>query len=600
MDEKYSILLSLFAENRDKIIDTKEISFKLGYSARSILRYISIINSLDDNESFCIVSVKNKGYRLQVFKEEEFNEFYKSIISSSFVPDDNILLFRFIMEDISTATLEKELNYSQASIGRMIKTMNEKLFNRGLMISRHKNTYFLEGNEIHIRNFGQYLWQLSGLDEDFLPGNKVKEYERYRDYLRNNKITDSKELQKYMFISLIRSINKHNIEFSPTIRDFYNKNNVDNAFKMAIMSFYAEHYDMDISQDELVFASLVINGSEQGNFNENIGVIMLFVKNTLHNIDVRYGTGFENDDELLNSICSHIASNISNYLLMSRVDNALLNQIRLNYTNEHVYALEMANALSEALDIRISDEDVGYLTLHFANCNEKKKEETEIDACIIYSLSLTTAKILQLRLNDSYPQLNTTIKKSDETVDENSLKIIYEDDIEIDNSIKITPFVDENDKKTIDAAILEKIGYTPFIRLCSEDDFYIVEKKRSKNEFLEYVNKILMEKGRISDEEARNILERESLSSTEIAPGVSFPHCIVRGKSFISIFILKQPIFWSANYVRLVMVMGYNKQSKGNKEAIKYLFSNLAEPKKTEKLIQTETFKEFIDILRGK
>ena len=599
MDNKYSVLLGLFVESQGKIISIDEINLKLGFSRRSILRYINIINSMDDNESFCIVSVKNKGYRLQVFKEEKFNEFYESIANFDFTFEYNELILSFVLEDLSSARLEKKFNYSKPSIVRMITSANEKLANRGLQIKHKRNVYCLEGNEIQIRNLGNYLWSLSNFDLNKLSEEKRNEYTRYIDYLQKNKIADSDELKNYLFISLVRSVQGHNIEFSPVIRDFYDKENTDNELSNIISDYYFKNYEIKIPKDELFFISLAIKGNNPGVFNENINVIMVLVKNILKGIDVKYGTVFENDNELLNSICSHIASNISNYLLMSKVDNALLDKIRLNYTNEHVYALELANALSEALNIRISDEDVGYITLHFANCNEKKKKDITIESTIVVSRSTTTAKILKLRLNDVYPQMQVSIKKIGEDISKKSLKIVFEDDIDIKDNIRITPFLDEKDKKKVDSAIVEKMGYEPFIKLCSEDDFFFVDKVRSKNEFFSYANKILVEKGRLDSTEAENIIERENLTSTEIAPGVAFPHCIVKGKSFISIFILKQPIFWNSSYVRLVMVMGYNKSGKKNQEAIKYLFFNIANQTKTNKLIQTESFKEFIEILRG-
>lgn len=562
MDEKYLMLLDLFISNKDKIMNTKELSLKSGFSSRSILRYINIINSLDDNSPFKISLIKNKGYKLEILNEDRFNSFYNDVFKLNTIQENSGLLFRMVMNDITMNQLMDELNYSEASIVRLFKSINEKLSSRRLKIKRKKNTLYYEGNEIQIRNFGHYLWKLQDFDTACLTESLTKEYKKYCEYLKKNRISDSEELQSYLFISLIRSVKGHNVSFSPIIMDFYNKDNSQDELKIQMTRYYSENYQKEISRDEIVYCSLALKGNKKTGFNENVNEIIMIVSSILRRIDNRYETDFAADEELLNSICSHVASNISNYLLMSKADNSLLNQIRLNYTNEHVYALELANALSEMMDIRISDEDIGYLTLHFANCNEKKIKDNNIDSTIVYSQSLTTAKILQLRLSNLFPQMKVDIKKKNERVNKNNLKIVYEDDFAEEEFIKITPFMNEDDKKTIERALIEKNGYEPFIKMCSRNEFYMIEKAKTKDELLQQITETLINKGKLSKEEAGNIIERENLSSTEIVSGVSFPHCIVRSNSFISIIVLKHPVYWHSNHVKLVLVMGYNKNNK--------------------------------------
>ena len=600
MDEKYLMLLEMLFNSEDKVMNVKELSSKSGFSGRSVLRYISIINSLDEKSSFKIVSVKNKGYQLKIIDEEGFNAFYNRVFRANVIQDNSLFLLKLVMNDATSNKLIDELNYSEASVVRLVKSINDKLSNRNLKIRRKKNIYYIEGNEIQIRNFGQYLWRMQGFSTDCLEDSQVLEYVKYCDYLRKNKISDSKELQSYLFISLVRNIHGHNLELSPIVMEFYNKDSSYDELSKALSAYYLTNYEKQISKDELVYLLLATKGNDEAGFNENIEEIMLIVNNIIKKIDSRYETDFSSDDELLNSICSHIASNISHYLLMSKVDNSLLNQIRLNYTNEHVYALELANDLSELLDIKISDEDVGYLTLHFANSNEKKNKNVRIDSTIVYSQNLTTAKILQLRMKNVYPQMNIDIRKKSEKISKTNLRIVYEDELDTDDYIKVTPFLNEEDQRIIDQALVEKTGYQPFIKMCKEEEFYVVEKAKTKDELLQQITETLVVKGLLNKEEATNIIERENLSSTEIVSGVSFPHCIVKTNSFLSIFILKQPVFWNSNYVKLVLVMGYNKSNKGNKEAIKYLFSNLSDQKKLERLLKTRTFDEFINVLRGR
>ncbi|MDD5791844.1 MAG: PTS sugar transporter subunit IIA [Erysipelotrichaceae bacterium] len=601
MDDKYLLLLELFNNLRDKTINAKEIASKMGYSTRTILRYINIINSLDDNQSFRIISIKNKGFKLQILDEKEYESFYNKAIARKLLSEDNNeLLFRLVLDDLSANYLEKELNYSQPSITRLISSLNEKLSNRRLSILRKNNYYSLFGNEIQIRNFGQYLWQLSNFAIDKLPEKYRDEYLKYSNYLKGNDITDLPDLQSFLFISLIRINNGHNISFSPVLKEIFDKNGINRKMVEPIGRYFMDNCRELLNEDELTFASLMLSNECGYAFNESVNAIMPVVTRLLLDIDGKYGTSFANDNELLNAFCSHIASNMTSYILMNKTDNSLLNQIRLNFTNEHVYALELANGLNELLDVVISDEDIGYLTLHFANCNAKNKQDAEVDATVVYTQSLAAANLLSVKLKDLFPQLNIKIKHKDEIGKDDEFVIAFEEDEDIDCFLKVSLFLKEEEKTMIEAAIRERVGFKPFMALCDKRNFFVIEKVKSKNDFLLWATSDLIKRGYLTNDEALKILERENLSSTEIAMGVAFPHGIVSSKSFLAIYIFKQPVYWQSNHVRMALLMGYsNKESNGNSNAIKYIFSNISDQVKVEKLVATTTFDDFIRILRS-
>lgn len=106
----------------------------------------------------------------------------------------------------------------------------------------------------------------------------------------------------------------------------------------------------------------------------------------------------------------------------------------------------------------------------------------------------------------------------------------------------------------------------------------------------------LIENGYLTGNDAENILQREKLSSTEIALNTAFPHCLIDNPSFLAITILKQPVLWDKNYVRLVLLMGINKNEDSNRDAIKYLFDSLTS-EKIRILLESADYKEFITII---
>ena len=159
METKYVALINILLESESNILSAGELSKLLGVSPRTVLRYISFLNSADDNESFRIIPVKSRGFRLKVIDPDKFSDFLvhrSSPLLSMDASDREILLMIGLCEP-SVQKLEEKANYSLGSLARLIAQINERLSARFIKIARLNNRYYLTGNEIQARNFLQFL-----------------------------------------------------------------------------------------------------------------------------------------------------------------------------------------------------------------------------------------------------------------------------------------------------------------------------------------------------------------------------------------------------------------------------------------------------------
>lgn len=166
------------------------------------------------------------------------------------------------------------------------------------------------------------------------------------------------------------------------------------------------------------------------------------------------------------------------------------------------------------------------------------------------------------------------------------------------NAVFVSPFISENDTQNIYRALLDSSGFAPLLKLCCDENFYYINQNLGKKEILDFLTNDLQRKGYLTEEESLNLIEREGLSSTEIALNIAFPHCHISGKSFLSVAMLKQPIIWKNNVVQLILLMGLNQEDLKVKDAIKYLFRNIQDIDKVNSLIKSRNFDDFINILR--
>lgn len=606
LNKKTIVLLNLL-ENTDDFITSSFVANALGVSARSVMRYIGLINSIDENESFKIIAVPNKGLKIHIVKQEDFINFKSSItFMENYTEEYFELLYTILFENVvSLNKLTSKFSYSESSLIRIIGLINRKLDSRGLKIVRKNNEFHFTGNEVKIRNFMLFLIS----DKTIEKLNLIPELRNMYNRLSENLIRISDEdaftdYIEFIFIGLIRCLGNHFVEFNQIMQFLLSNKFGLNKDLNIIKETFEKSFNLTISFDEELFLSLYLLNQDQVSVNFNILVDSLqpFVKKGLEMIDEKYKTTFSSDMQLDYGLTYHISSSVIKYLLLSKSDNKMIDQIRLNYTNAYVYAQDLANYLYEEIGLEIDENDLGYITLHLATNLENLINDERYPAFIIYKKNITSAKLLKARIENRFKNIEIVdiVASNSESLKSDSLKFTCEDSLDdINNIIKTSPFITNYDAQIINKRLLEISGYIPFLKLCFSENFYIVSMDVDKNSLLEYITHDLEIKGYLTQQESLTLINRESMSSTEIAINIAFPHCLISNRSFLAVVILKQPIIWKNNIVKLVLLMGLNHNDESAKDAIRYLFKNISEVEKVNSLIRTKSFNEFIEKLKG-
>lgn len=605
METKYVALINILLESESNILSAGELSKLLGVSPRTVLRYISFLNSADDNESFRIIPVKSRGFRLKVIDPDKFSDFLvhrSSPLLSMDASDREILLMIGLCEP-SVQKLEEKANYSLGSLARLIAQINERLSARFIKIARLNNRYYLTGNEIQARNFLQFLCTEQKNNGFYFSNMLTVQWNQFKNMLHKEDPLIKQELARFLFISWIRASNDHQVDFTPIIHEMYESSSSENTTAKNIISFERLNCEKVISTDELILTALALHTQRsEVQYNELLNTIVPILKNILKQNDKKYGTEFSEDESLINALACHLSGNIADYLLSRKHDNQLLDQIRLNYTNEHLYALELANCLSEMFGLQISDDDVGYFTLHFASSTIRSRKSNSTPAIILYSHSFSSAQLLKSKIEEEIPALKILgIQKAEASatldhLEKIGLLIAVEKVLKSKRIIYVSPFVNEDDKSKIKKEIIRRKGLGPFLKLCHKENFFILTGLQGKRKVLTELSNRLICSGYLTAMEGENLLQRENLTSTEIALNTAFPHCLINSPSFLAIAVLKQPVFWGKSYVSLILLMGINNQESTNQDAIRYLFDSLTSDK-IRRLLDSESFAEFIEIL---
>lgn len=605
LNEKVIILLNKLEQSED-YVTTGEVADILGVSTRSVVRYLRIINFMDEDESFKIIAIPNRGLKLQILNGEGFEKFRKNILTLHSVRMEysDLLLTILFKGPLPVSVLLSDFSYSESAMTRIITQLNRKLENRGLKIQRRNNQISFEGNEIKIRNLMQQLTTDKSVEELPLSANQRNMYKLLQSSI--GPVADEENSQDFLmfiFIQLVRCINHAFVTFNHLLHFLLCEKIAVHQQTERIRQVFLGQFNLVIPEDEELFLNLFYlnQDEEQVPFNEILESMYPLIDNALASLDQEYKTTFRSDDQLKYGLVTHISSSLVKYLLLNPSDNKILDQIRLNYTSAFVYSQAFIAVLHQEIGLEIDEYDLGYITIHFATSLERHSGKSRHQAYVLYKHNLNTAQLLKARIENRFTEIDIVgiLNVSEDPIPIESLLFTCDPEVGIEyDAIRVTPFVSSEDAQEVYRRLSDSNGFFPLLRMCFSDNYYLLNHMADKNQVLELLGEDLVRKGYLNEDERQNLFERETLSSTEIALNIAFPHTLIEGKSFLTVAILKQPILWKNNVVQLVLLMGLNQEDAQSKEAIRYLFESIRNIDKVNALIRSKSFDEFIDVLR--
>lgn len=602
-----SLIIFELMENNPDYLTATQLAEILGVSTRSVLRYINIINANDSQNSFKIVSVPNRGYRLEIYDEKNFDNYKNNILKSDFPIHEHIdlIIETLFKKPKEIQFLSKSLNYSESSINRNIENFNKEFSSEGIIVSRKNNCLEVVGNEIRIRNVMMRtlsLYQEKVLDS--IENYKVEIYYKILSFINKHQLLSQLQgIRELLFITWLRNTDDKTIDFNQIMKYVYVDGSLKDDKIVLINEFLNSHLVNKLSEDEQIYLWINTLHEKQDNldFSDFLNIIEPFINESLTEIDKKFGTSFYIDSFLKRGLTYHISASLIKYLVFKKTENKYIDEIRLNYTNAYCYALELTSLIYKKFSIEIDENDIGYLAIHFATSMEKSDSQLNFDVSIVVKEDLTSARFLKTRIENRFGNLTVKSFINEHELSSfsgDSILITCEDLINNQNIVKVSPFVTNTDAFEINKAILNRIGLVPLEKICHDENFYILDQFDNKHDVLEFLLDDLKSKGYLSADNSISIINRERLSSTEIALNIAFPHVLITSESFLAVAILKQPIIWKENMVRIVLLMGLKENDNEALSAVKYIFKNITDIEKVVRISRTTNFSEFIKELK--
>nr|WP_278430286.1 PTS sugar transporter subunit IIA [Brevibacillus laterosporus] len=318
------------------------------------------------------------------------------------------------------------------------------------------------------------------------------------------------------------------------------------------------------------------------------------------------------DDEFFVNFTLHIRNLIFRAKNEQMAKNPLTHKLKHSYPLIYELAVFISNQIQLMESIHINEDEISYIAFHIGSYFERKVNlEKKILCAVIcpsyYDMQVQLIQKLEKKFHDSLEIIKVSSDSSE-------LSLLEEIDLIISTlplqkeqipSVFVHPYLTEEDYEYIQSQI-NKLNKQKKIRKVKQYlDLYFDEELFMKNVYLDsdeayiaFMSKLLYEKGYVSQDYGKSVLERERMSSTAFNNNVAVPHSMHMdaAKTGICIIILDRPVSWGKEKVQAIVMISINKQQR---ELFSPFFEGviniLSEWKNVNELIKAKDYDDFMD-----
>jgi transcriptional antiterminator len=547
----------------------------------------------------------------------------KAAVIEPFSPEDrkNYILKRLFMseESITIKELAIELYVSRVTIHKDLELVDEWLNNYNLQLLKKPN-YGVEivGEEDNWRKAASSLIAI-GKENVELKELLYKDYTGRIDYKTLVKLKeliniDYKQLEKIVidgegklkfrfsdeaFISLIMHIaisikrlqqNKDINLSNDILMNLFNKEEYSIAKDMG--HDIEQYFKVKLPETEIGYITLHLLGAkmQQNKLGEaSLDITMdkdelshIMAKEIIEKLEKMLSVDLYEDKQLVNGLILHLRPTVNRLKYGLTLRNPIIDEIKENYPEIYGAAWMTSSVFQKYLGVKISDEEIGYIALHFAAAVERQKKP--LTALVVCTSGIGTSQLLALKLKKHFSEIE--IKDIVSYVSISSKDLIGIDiiistlAINVDKpTIIISPLLNQNDIKRLDEFINKIAGKRNKISDVLDEDFiFINAKHKDKSVLIKDICEKLNKEGYVKEGYLESIMDREIAASTEVGNGVAIPHGSPQlvNRSRICVIILDSPVKWNEEYVDIVFLICISeKDVRRFEQMFRYLYNKI-------------------------
>jgi len=308
-----------------------------------------------------------------------------------------------------------------------------------------------------------------------------------------------------------------------------------------------------LKQDAL---TILLGGSDTNKIEVN-KVIRKFIQVVQSDI----GITLDKDERLFENLIVHIRPSLNRMLAGLTLQNPLLNEIKKDYYDIFLIVEKSAKVLEECFQLKLPEDEIAFLTLHFAVAIERKSKTIRI--LVACSSGVGISQLLVAKLERLFKNIEIvdviSIYDIDKYKDKGIELLISTIDIEEIEGIKtiiVNPLMTEADIKNLTEIINRNQVRTDLSHLFRGEYIFTNVQVNNKEEVLLYAYNQLFELGFVSRDFYKGLFKREIIGPTYIGCKVAVIHGEMSHvkRSCLEIISLEKAVLWNdTDYVDFII-----------------------------------------------
>lgn len=603
--------------NAKKAMSGPELSEQLGITVRTLRNDLKDYRKELLENGIEIVSKHAIGYQLIIKDEEKYYNYLEMMLKEGsqnqmlipIYPEDRIhyLIRMFLTEEdyIKIEDICERIFVSRSTLSNDLKEVREKLKYFHLDLET-KPFYGLKliGSEFHKRScISQYFFHGTKDDAAYLSQTKSTQQQEdittllYETMVEEQfKLTDIgfQNLVIHILIALIRL--KEKPQFTLFEYDESIKDRREYEVALRLCQKLEEQFEITFPETEIYYIAMHLSGKKAVQYSSNTlymnneyeGV----VQHILEDIQDKFQMDLTSDLELYTSLSLHLQPMMNRLKYGMVIPNPLLEQIKIDNPLAFEMSILTANSIYALTHKDVSENEMGYIALHFALAIERyQKQGPKKNIIIICASGMGSSQILLYKVKQKFKENINSIYVTElyelPNIDQKTYDFIlstvpipFQTEIPV---IHVQYFLDDHDMMTLSDAFLSQSEDLSFI-----DEYFHQEllfenlQGRSQKEIIhEMCHRISCVKN-IPDCFEEEVLKREKFSDTEFGNAIAMPHPMkpLTDETFVAVGILKKSIKWKNQQVKYIFLLSIQKDSQETLGLLHETLSSLVFDKK--------------------
>lgn len=536
-------------KNSHDPVSSLALSEEIGCSTKTIQSEIKDINK--NGKDGKIISIRGIGYKIEgsfddiaipsqyLGNVDRIDYIIKNLINLTTKPENTVKLEELADSMyISVSTVKNDL--------KEVKSILKKYHIS--VVSKHKQGIAIQASEDDITSF--ILDICSKKDNEL----------NLKDFL-SEKVSNNIFNLKNIILNMLgrEHLVLSDTEFKNLCSIIFIKLSRSNQEESEFIQAYIKDY---IIQRELIM-----------NDDKNKEKIIRAIKKFCKNLKIATSIDLSQDEIFETCLYNHINSIYKKMKLGINQYGVLPIDIRIKYPYAYELGKIAKKTIEEELGLKLDDEEISNIAVHVGGAiersehNQKKKVFKVIIVCVsgigtsmlvknkleyLFEGKIEIVKIIPAYLIDYINVMEVDFIIS--TVDIKCERVPV---------ITVSPLLNDNEVKIIEKFMKTGKMYKEVETrdLFDRNLFFTDLDFNTKEEVIEYMGSQLVNQGVIDDEMKKSFFDREKIATTEIGHMVALPHGangkILKNK--IAVGILKNPIHWTLDDVRLVLILAIDK-----------------------------------------